>query len=123
MENIQQNWKVWWDEENKVVHHWSRGENDEQMAKDSSNAVVKIIKEHPVYFGMLVDMSDVTTVVGRARQSYADLTKKNLKKAAFYGTNMITRAIVKMVFSFAKNADIMKIFGTEAEALAWLKEK
>jgi hypothetical protein len=116
------NWRVWFDENTSTVRHWSKGKNDEQLAKNSSTLMREELSKHPDAVGVLVDVSETSTVNGKARQAFAEFVKSIDKRVAFYGANKVMRVVIKLVFGATGKMDNMKIFGTEEEALEWLKQ-
>jgi hypothetical protein len=116
-------WKVWWDEENKVVRHWSRGINDEIVASDSTAEMKSQLEKHSDAAGVLVDIRDVIRVNGKARNIFGDFVKNLDKKVAFYGANRIMKIVVKLVFGAAGRLENFKIFGSEEEAFEWLMQR
>ena len=121
--NQNEKFKVWWDEENKIIRHWSRGKNDENLAHDSAQEVLAIKQAHSDAHGFLVDVSEITTVTGGGRQEYGNLVKQLDLKSAFFGASMVLKVVVKMVFEVSGKSTTMQMFETEEEALKWLKNK
>ena len=114
-------WKVWYDAELKTACHWSRGKNDKDLASESADEMRRLVREHPDIFGILVDVSDVTTVDVDGRKAYGEFVRAIKKKVAFYGANAVMRVVIKFVFAAFSRIDNMKIFATKKEALDWLR--
>jgi hypothetical protein len=116
-----ENYKVWWDKETQTVRHWSKGKNNEQVGKESAALMQKELEKHADAAGVLVDVSETSTVSGSARAAYAAFIKSTNKRVAFFGANRIMRVVIKLVFGSAGKLENMRIFATKEEALAWLK--
>ena len=114
--------KIWWDEENKIVRYWVKGIGNKKLAEDVVVETQTLLTAHPEAKGVLVDVSEVILANRMARQVFAKGINSIKKPFAFYGTNLVTRVIVKLIFRVTGRSGNMKIFATEEEALEWLKQ-
>lgn len=124
MENQQPKFKVWWDEENKILMSKCWGDNyADEDAKALAEETIKIAETRPGKILLLNDLSEARAASVGARKIFAQLAKnEKFLKNAFWGMKTLTRIMVSFVMKAAGTPNV-KFFATEEEALKWLKEK
>ena len=84
-----QKYRVWWDEENKVVRNELIGEMDEEIAKGVLEEVAAESERHGRAV-VLVDTSKHTKITADARIIMSKLLKR-LPKVAFFGSSVSSK--------------------------------
>ena len=122
MDNNQPKYKVWWDEDNQIIRAKFVGEQDEANAQGTLEEVQKIIASKPGESSLLIDLIEAGSASSGARKKFAEMEKiEKIKKEAQFGAGIVARVVASFIVKFSgSNA---RMFATEAEALAWLKEK
>ena len=113
--------KVWWDEKEGIIRNESKGDFEEDDAREQMEEILKIAEARPGKALVLNDLTQAGKASSGARKTYAQMLKsEEFAKHAFVGMSTLTRVIVSFLVraSGAKNA---MFFATEEEALRWLK--
>jgi hypothetical protein len=123
MENQQEKYKIWWDEDNQIVRAKFVDGQDEVCAQSALEEMQKMVMDKPDTVLLLIDLSEAGSVCSSARKKFVEMAKlKKYKKQAIFGMNAVSRVIASFVIKFAGVTNVQQ-FATENEALAWLKEK
>ena len=121
--SIQNQNKIWWDEEARIIRNFTQGYCEESEAKIEVEKIRNIVNTQPGKVSLLIDISEAEMVSSGARKVFADLMKSvNLEKIAFVGMKVIPKTIASFImrYSGVKNA---RFFETGEQALEWLKIK
>ena len=120
------NWKLWFDEETKLVRvkvlRTLTRDEAEQMMSDIENIIMK----KSIRCGIM-DLSESEAITNLS-EKVRDVYKKHartlpLDKAAIIVTSPTIRMIAKVVLSAPGKSTSARVFGTEKDARAWLKEE
>lgn len=116
--------KVWWDEQNGIVRyeHLADVQMSEELAQAIAQALQNIFEKHP-QVGLLVNTIRAKSIPGsKARKALSELVRSlpNIK-IAIVNSSIAIRVTLNFVLQMGGHTD-HKVFPTEAEALAWLKE-
>lgn len=123
MESLNNNWKVWWAQENNLIHLQSLSDQDEQSAQKISEEISRILKTKDEKVGLIIDLTKSGKPSSKARKILADMIKQEkLSKVATFGGGTIHRVISQFII-YVSGVKHTRIFDTEPEALAWLKEE
>ncbi len=117
----QERFRIWWDEEEKIVRGRAFGVLDEEVAERIKQETTRMAEEHGDNIDWLVDLSQMTTATSGARKIMAEVSRHpSINKYAFVGASIFVRTVANFVLAAAsqKNA---KHFATEEEAFRWLK--
>ena len=114
--------KVWWDEKEGLIRGCLTGEFDENMAKVVAETAIKILEQHDEKTNMLFDLSKLRKILSPARKRLVELRKHpNINRAAIWGASTFIRVVANFIIAATGKYKMTKHFGTEKEALKWLK--
>lgn len=116
-------YRIWWDEEFKIIRNQAEGDFEERDAEDQMNAIHKLADSIPGRVAVLNDLTRAGTASSGGRKIFAEMMKSDkITKHAFLGMKTVTRVIVSFIMkaSGVKNA---KFFENEEDALRWLKKE
>ena len=119
--------KIWLDDENQIVRQVFTGpfidESDVQFIEDETQRCVDRMKD-PRNVYLLIDGSNLDKGSPGTRKKLMVLSnRENLKKAAVWGNvKPIVAAIVNFI-NIITGKQKTRIFSTEHDALAWLRER
>ena len=114
--------RIWWDEELNIARGQAVGVIDEAAAQFILLETTRIAQEHGEKIDWLIDLSRMTKTTSKARKILAEASgHPSIRKYAFAGASTFIRTAVNFIQTAAgqKNA---RHFGTEAQALTWIKE-
>lgn len=119
--------KTWWDEENKIIRLQVFGDYDEQ---DAQNTVDKIAETKQRFLGkspsFLIDLTKANKLSSKARKIIVEKIYKDpkLNRIATIASSVLVRTINSfLITASGLEADKVKMFKTEEEALKWLNIK
>lgn len=116
-----------WMGEKKVALFKISGEQKKKDAEDLFSALDGFIKLFPEFGSLkvLIDLTDYVKTDFEARRLYTTKLTGLLKDnfIAAYGATALGRLVVGFITVAAGKQDFIKFFGTEKEAMDWLKEK
>jgi hypothetical protein len=128
MENkTQQEYKVWWDEENKIGRIYIIGEVNEEMITPLIKEASLIADRHGKQIGWLIDLTKITKSLLslKVRKIMTDAMKLVSRgHIAVIGMSTLIKVVLGFVIKATNRKDIkINFFSTEEEALKWLKEE
>ena len=127
MNNKQQEYKVWWDEENEIGRIYIIGEVDEEMTRGMIEEGNQISEQYGKRIGWLIDLTKLTKplVSLKIRKAMADAIKLVSRgKIAVIGMSTFIKVALNFVLMATNRKDIkINFFSIEEEALKWLKEE
>jgi len=117
----EERFKIWWDEKEGIIRNQSKGDFEEEDARTQMAELLRIAESKPGKVLVLNDLTEAGKASSGARKVFVQMLKsEEFAKHAFVGMRTLTRVIVSFLVraSGAKNA---MFFGTEEEAMKWLK--
>jgi hypothetical protein len=119
----QDSFRIWWDEELEIVRASAPGVIDENVAQRIWQGTLRMAEEHGDGLDWLIDLSHMTKATSRARKILARASgHPSIRKYAFVGASTFMRTVANFVAAAAGQKNAMH-FGTEQEALRWLREE
>ncbi|MFH1347696.1 MAG: STAS/SEC14 domain-containing protein [Candidatus Margulisiibacteriota bacterium] len=111
---------IYLDEDN-ILHFINVGEIDEEIARQSADAMGKVAAMGKGTVNYLIDLNKGGKTTPEARKILREYTESQVKgKLAFWGLHPVARVLASFFMGIAKKKD-MRFFKTEEEALKWLK--
>jgi hypothetical protein len=118
-------YKIWWDDKNKVARVYVTGELHEALTYEIREQAKQFIEERGGSMDWLVIVENFTypmTASSRERKGIAEAIKfLAVGKIAMVGISGAIKALLTFILKAAGHNNI-KFFKTEEEALKWLKE-
>jgi hypothetical protein len=121
-ETAERGFEIWWDPEEEIVRARACGVLDEEMAEGIRQGTIGMAHEHGDNIDWLIDLSQMTTATLKARRILAEASgHPSIKRYAFSGASVFIRTVANFIAAAGgqKNA---RHFGTQEEALGWLRE-
>jgi hypothetical protein len=108
--------------EDNIGHVILIGEVDEKAANRYMDAALKMMNMAEGAVNFLVDVNKTGKLSTEARGVFKEMSEhEKTGKVAVFGMHPVAKVLASFVMGVSKNKD-MRIFKTEEEALAWLKE-
>lgn len=120
----QQKYKIWWNEEEKIIRFQLLAEELEEEAIMEIFKESREITERYGKVNSLVDLSKLKkNISSRARRRVNGILKgnPNINKLAILGASTVIRVGVNFIMAAIGKKDV-KFFTTEKEAMKWLKQ-
>jgi len=108
--------------EDNILRITAIGEQGEGTFRMMYDAFLKLITTVEGKVKVTIDLNKTGKMSTGARKAAAKMAdNERIGKMAFFGLHPVARVIASFFMGIAQKKD-MRIFKTEAEALAWLKE-
>lgn len=115
--------RIVWDADLSIARVWGVGVVDEEVAAWFYECTTQMANEHGDRINWIFDLSQITNVTSKARQSLAQVSKHpSIQKYAFFGASIFMRTLANFILSAAGDLK-QRHFSTESEALKWLMKE
>lgn len=132
MEKEKGNFKIWWDEENKIIRSKLAGDQTPESAEAYVSQMRELIKKLREKGYQKVDsINDATeaalTYDPPTRKAFTNWLKEAKEngytnKTAIFGLNSASRVVVNFLVAFSGEKGV-KFFPDDKSSLEWIKEK
>ena len=120
-DNQQAKFRVWWDEENRIIRCEAWGNFEEEDAKAQAEEFKKMLEARPGKTSVVNDLRKAGTASSGARKVFVQTLKdEKFEKTAFIGLKVVTRTIISFLIKFA-GVNNVRCFDNEEDALRWIK--
>jgi len=109
--------------EKNIIFIIANGGSDEEIAKEISGVVDELLSSGSKKMDLFVDLSNAGKPTPAARKMTRETFEdKRIGKVALIGMNPVSRVLASFVMGITTKKE-MRFFGSEEDALAWLKDK